>query len=57
MFLICGLGNPGEKYKNTRHNLGFYVADTIISKFNLNKIKEDKIKRSEEHTSELQSHS
>ncbi len=45
MFLICGLGNPGEKYKNTRHNLGFYVADTIISKFNLNKIKEDKIKQ------------
>lgn len=32
MFLITGLGNPGQKYKNTRHNVGFMVLDRIAEK-------------------------
>src|SRR4030042_2946877 len=32
MKLVIGLGNPGEKYKNTRHNVGFMVVDALASK-------------------------
>ena len=33
MKLIVGLGNPGSKYANTRHNIGFMALDAILSKF------------------------
>ena len=32
-FLIVGLGNPGEKYYNTRHNIGFELLDFICKKY------------------------
>ena len=34
-FLIVGLGNIGEKYANTRHNIGFKVLDALVQKENL----------------------
>ncbi|MDU2109658.1 MAG: aminoacyl-tRNA hydrolase [Peptoniphilus rhinitidis] len=41
MYIIVGLGNPGKKYEDTRHNIGFKTIDALADKLNIkvNKIK------------------
>lgn len=41
MYIIAGLGNPGAKYDNTRHNIGFIAVNYLAAKHNIdiNKIK------------------
>src|SRR3989338_2908928 len=39
MTIITGLGNPGEKFKHTRHNAGFMALDFFAKKNNFSEFK------------------
>jgi len=39
MKLLIGLGNPGQKYENTRHNLGFIFLDKLREKWSLSEFR------------------
>ncbi len=38
-YIIAGLGNPGDKYKATRHNMGFMAMDELFDMWSLTKYK------------------
>lgn len=33
--VVCGLGNPGPRYRSTRHNLGFIALDALSRRYGL----------------------
>ncbi|MCG2757467.1 MAG: hypothetical protein L6263_03420 [Desulfobacteraceae bacterium] len=35
VFLVVGLGNPGDAYAKTRHNAGFMVLDEVAESFSI----------------------
>lgn len=39
VLLIVGLGNPGDKYKGNRHNIGFMAIDRIAKDYNFSPFK------------------
>ena len=41
---LIGLGNPGKKYFNSRHNIGFLLLENFSNKHNSNFLLKDKLK-------------
>jgi peptidyl-tRNA hydrolase, PTH1 family len=41
MFLVAGLGNPGEEYAQTPHNLGFLVVDRLAERHGIRVTRKD----------------
>ena len=42
-YIIAGLGNPGDEYLNTRHNVGRMVVDAFVKKHGLPELEADKM--------------
>ncbi len=40
---LIGLGNPGKKYSNNRHNIGFLLLENLSKKYNSNFLLKDKL--------------
>ena len=41
---LIGLGNPGKKFSNSRHNVGFLLIEDFSKKYNSNFLLKDKLK-------------
>ena len=43
---LIGLGNPGKKYSQSRHNIGFLILENLAKKYNSNFLLKEKLKSS-----------
>ncbi len=53
MFYIVGLGNPGEEYELTRHNIGRMAVELLADKLDLGEWKTDKVLDAEKMKGEV----
>lgn len=43
MILVVGLGNPGDEYRQTRHNLGFWAVERLATRHRVEITKKDSV--------------
>ena len=37
MYLLAGIGNKGQQFNKTRHNVGFLIIDEVIQRYGFDK--------------------